>query len=143
MKRNEPRAVIGITTAARAYDKSSSLAGVSKQWVSTQYAEAVARAGGVPVLVPMLENFSANAAMLKNLFPILDGLVITGGGEISQGLVGGGARAADLAPTCSMRASADRQVLNLFLEAGKPVLGICYGMQLINAVKGGKITAGA
>jgi putative glutamine amidotransferase len=114
---------IGITTS---YED-------GEQRLNHAYVQAVERAGGLPLIVPMLESEEANEALANQLAA----LVITGGPAITTGLIG--SLPEDLSPTDPTRVQADLGILKAFINARKPVLGICYGMQLLNACSGGTI----
>lgn len=114
---------IGITTGCQN----------GRQQVDIHYIRAIEAAGGLPLIVPMLESAQAAA----DFAALLDGLVITGGPGITQGLIG--ELPPDLPPTDPARAASDAAIFRVF-TAG-PVLGICYGMQFINAQAGGTIYA--
>jgi putative glutamine amidotransferase len=95
------------------------------------YAEQVAAAGGVPVLLPPLPGIAAAVDRI-------DGLLLTGGGDIAPGRYG-----ADPHPATSRvsgpRDAAELELLDAAVAAGKPVLGVCRGMQLLNVARGGTL----
>ncbi len=97
------------------------------------YADAVYRAGGLPVLLP----YALDAA--DELLARLEGLLLAGGafdippeeyGETPQPGCG---------PVKPERTRFERRVLEGALARGLPVLGVCGGMQLLNVAHGGTL----
>ncbi|WP_420457444.1 gamma-glutamyl-gamma-aminobutyrate hydrolase family protein [Rubrivirga sp.] len=121
---------IGITTSLNTTD-----AGAREQRLDLAYVRAVERAGGLPLVVPMLATDEAADAFAA----LLDGLVVTGGPAVTDGLVG--RLPDDIDETDPDRVASDVRILRAFLDAGRPTLGICYGMQLASALRGGTIYA--
>jgi putative glutamine amidotransferase len=121
---------IGITTSLNRTDR-----GTREQRLDLAYVRAVERAGGLPLVVPMLETDEAADAFAA----LLDGLVVTGGPAVTDGLVG--ALPDDIDETDPDRVASDGRLLRAFLDARRPALGVCYGMQLASALRGGTIWA--
>jgi putative glutamine amidotransferase len=75
---------------------------------------------------------------LRNFADMLDGLVLQGGTDVSPETYG----EAPMKPQWAgdrVRDLYEMELLDAFISAGKPVLGICRGCQLINVAFGGSL----
>src|SRR5580658_6045034 len=97
------------------------------------YATAVARAGGLPILLPH-EPDQTDAYLA-----LIDGLVVTGGAfDVDPALFGATTRHASVT-TKGRRTAFELAITRAVLAADKPVLGICGGEQLLNVALGGTL----
>jgi len=122
--------VIGITV------DSEEPGGYSKlPWYALRqnYASAVARAGGIPILLPH------EAALAERYLDLVDGIVIAGGAfDIDPALFGAPLRH----PTVTLKAERTAFELALAkaaLARNHPTLGICGGQQLLHVALGGAL----
>lgn len=124
--------VIGLTTyreqaAWGVWDQRADL-------LPTQYAAAVEATGGVPVLLPPVDQEGAADAVVARL----DGLVISGGADVDPGRYDEPAHQR----TAGWRPDRDAWELALLDAAegtGVPVLGVCRGMQVMAVHAGGAL----
>jgi putative glutamine amidotransferase len=96
-----------------------------------RYVDKVARAGGLPVLLPPMDG---GAGMLARL----DGLVLSGGGDVDPARYGAAPHPA-AGPFSAARDSAELDLCERALATGLPLLGICRGLQVINVALGGSL----
>jgi len=125
--------VIGITAQLR--EVATSYGAQPATTVTLSYSDAVAAAGGVPVVLPILDP-----AMIPYALSRLDGLVLTGGGDVAPGLYGGAGHEA----IYGVHDSRDRSELAIARYAADkkmPVLAICRGIQILNVALGGDLIA--
>ena len=120
----EVRPVIGITGN---YDKETCT-------LAEGYYQSVLRAGGIPCVIPPHDDFGC----LGDLLDGLDGIIFSGGGDPNPLLFGeepikelhGITPERDVQELLLVRMAYDRQI---------PMLGICKGIQMINAALGGTL----
>ena len=95
------------------------------------YADAVAEAGGEPVLLP-------TGAISAEVVARLDGLIVAGGADVDPARYGqaAGAHTTVLRPE---RDESELAALQAALDRDLPVLAICRGMQLLNVALGGDL----
>ena len=103
-------------------------------WMLPGYMDGVAAAGGLPVMLPLSDDMEA----LGQLCGMCDGFLLTGGHDVSPEFYGAGR--IDACGACSPeRDRMEAAVLRRAMEADKPVLGICRGIQFLNAALGGTL----
>ena len=98
------------------------------------YAEAVRRAGGLPIIAQSTEDESVIDEYIK----LADAIVFTGGEDIDPNLYG-----ADFHPSVELvsfeRDAFEKSLYEKAFAKKIPILGICRGMQMINALAGGDL----
>ena len=102
--------------------------------IADAYVNAVAQAGGTPVLIPLITDEKA----LDEIVSRIDGLVLSGGGDIYSPLFG-----EEVHPAVESydleRDQYEIALVKLAAERQMPILGICRGSQLINVAFGGNL----
>jgi putative glutamine amidotransferase len=101
--------------------------------VSYDYSRSVERAGGIPVVLPIMET-----KMLDPLLDRLDGLLLTGGTDINP-LYYGETPTSSLGKTEEERDAFELELANRALARDMPIFGICRGLQLLNVAMGGSL----
>jgi putative glutamine amidotransferase len=127
------RPIIGVPTQTL-----QSLGGVSAEippsWVMSQrYIVTLTAAGALPWMIPLVDD-----ATLRAMYDELDAVFLPGGADIDPATYGHGAH-----PLCD-KTDRERDRVELALARwaladGKPVLGVCRGMQLVNVAAGGTL----
>lgn len=98
------------------------------------YAQGVENAGGVPVVIPYVET----QACIQTLAHRLDGLVLGGGEDVDPFLFGESPKAG-LGEVVPERDALEISLIQEMMSVGKPILGICRGMQVLNVALGGTL----
>ena len=126
-----PKPIIGLST----YRKTSAQANpIPLMALMPTYIDAVTAAGGIPVLIPL----GLDETSLSTLLEQLDGLILTGGGDID------GEHYGSKHPGYIKDVDTDRDRVELFLARQavarqKPLLAICRGHQILNVALGGSL----
>ena len=103
-------------------------------WMLPGYMEGIIEAGGLPLMLPL----TTDETLLEEACSLCDGFLLTGGHDVSPGLYGEEKRPLCGRP-CDERDAMESIVLKHALRQDKAVLGICRGIQLLNALMGGTL----
>ncbi len=99
------------------------------------YGRCVTRSGGVPILIPCMDD----PAVAEDVLGAVGGLIITGGVDLDPALYGQ-EPARELGRISPERDTQDRAVIEWVLQHPEvPVLGICRGIQALNVFAGGTL----
>ena len=102
--------------------------------IADTYVQSVLKAGGAPVLIPVITDMEALTAIVSGL----DGLLMSGGGDINP-LYVGEEPVPQLQDVDTFRDEFDLILLRLATNRQLPVMGICRGHQLINVAFSGSV----
>ncbi len=103
-------------------------------WMLPGYMDGICQAGGIPVILP----FSTDETVIKRLTEMCDGFLFTGGHDVSPELYHE-EPLKELTVCCETRDLMEKLYLQEAVSTDKPVLGICRGIQFINAALGGTL----
>lgn len=123
--------LIGIT--ARPQNVKSSGGRIASQLVPHTYIDSVRRAGGTPILLVPVEP-----SEVETLLDRLDGLVLTGGGDIEPEQYGA-EPSTELRGTDGPRDVFEIELARMAYARRIPTLAICRGHQIVNVALGGTL----
>ena len=106
-------------------------------WMLPGYFDAVSEAGGVPMMLPL----TADPDVLFRALDVVDGVVVTGGQDVGPALYGEKDPSAIVlcGELCPERDAMEALLVPELVARDVPTLGICRGIQVINAVLGGTL----
>lgn len=119
--------IIGVTPSG-----GDNKAGVRTYSVAADYTQAIERAGGIPVILPLhIDN-------IEGLLDSLDGVIFSGGGDIEATLF----KQENHETVSGLDTERDSFEINLMQAAfdrDLPILAICRGVQVMNVARGGDL----
>jgi putative glutamine amidotransferase len=131
-----PRPVIGVTPCL---DPGRRLRTGSDYWyLNRNYTQALLRAGAAPVLI-------CPDTPIEDCLLLCDGLVLSGGGDLPRSFADPDWAGASFQQNVPGEAESlerigwERSLLDAFAQSGRQVLGVCFGMQLMNLHFGGTL----
>ncbi|MGL6173873.1 MAG: gamma-glutamyl-gamma-aminobutyrate hydrolase family protein [Cellulosilyticaceae bacterium] len=125
--------IIGIPTHLM-YVGSSPSGGKEISYCNEDFSLAIYRAGGMPLLLPILESKDD----ILNQLLLCDGLLLPGGDDINP-LLYGEEPSPHLGEVYAKVDHYELMLTRFALSSNKPILGICRGCQLLNISLGGNV----
>lgn len=126
MMKNGKKPVIGVVPLV---DE-----GRESLWMLPGYFEGIQAAGGIPVMLPLLEEEGDIARLME----LCGGFLLTGGHDVTPALYGEETLPV-CGPLCPQRDRLEKPLLLAAIAENKSVLGICRGLQFITTALGGAL----
>jgi len=109
---------------------------VQQSYVYEDYVNAVVKAGGIPIILPIVDDLKLICQQIKSC----DGIIMTGGYDVHPKFYSENRHQHKNLEIVSSRVDLYQMELARFaIEKNIPTLGICRGMQIINVVNGGSL----
>jgi len=121
--------IIGITTRT-----GSDVNGHPTVTLQHSYMNAVLNAGGLAIPIPSI----LPEEDLRQLYSLLDGILLTGGGDVSLDHFHGSPHVR-IDGVDDARDKTEISLVHALVNDGKPLLGICRGAQVLNVALGGTL----
>ncbi|MBQ0069516.1 MAG: gamma-glutamyl-gamma-aminobutyrate hydrolase family protein, partial [Bacteroidales bacterium] len=112
----------------------SASTGKTTSVVGQNYYNAVLRAGGIPVIIPV----DTTTAYLAEVVKELDGLLLVGGVDVDPSFYGEVAHE-KLGEVDTLRDVNELKLIRLASNRNIPILGVCRGEQILNVALGGTL----
>lgn len=106
----------------------------TKQFILRDYLRCLTEVGSIPLLLSMDMTFPELTACVQRL----DGLLLAGGSDIDP-LNFNESPINELGEVNPLRDKAEIALVSAFYKAGKPIFGICRGLQVLNVALGGTV----
>ena len=140
MAKHNRRLKIGISACFFHPDESrSTFKGKTLQYIEQSVTGWIMSQGDMAVMIPSPNSSALKADVeFEDYAEWLDGLVLMGGSDVWPGSYGEQA----IQPEWEgdrIRDEYDKLLIEMFFKLGKPILGICRGMQIINVAFGGTL----
>ena len=103
-------------------------------WMLPGYMRVIEKCGGLPIMLPL----TTDQEELEQASNLCDGILFTGGHDVSP-VVYGEEKRSTCGISCDMRDAMEGYILKECLADNKPFLGICRGIQFVNAYLGGTL----
>ena len=103
-------------------------------WMLPGYMKAIEYCNGLPLMLPLTDD----ASELDDAYALCDGILFTGGHDVSPKIYGE-ERKASCGAVSELRDSMEAYLLDKCISDDKPLMGICRGIQFINAHLGGTL----
>jgi gamma-glutamyl-gamma-aminobutyrate hydrolase PuuD len=124
--------MIGITAHESLVDDGAGVAS-RHHLTNVAYAKAVRKAGGIPVLLPMVDP--ADAALFASR---VDAVLVTGGADVNPDRYNA-APAPETDAADPARDDSDIALIRAVIDDDRPLLCICRGIQILNVAVGGTL----
>jgi len=109
--------------------------GKGRFYLRKNYSEAIFGTGGTPVLLPLIPHRDFSQELIKNL----DAIVISGSNSDVDPHLYGEEPHPRLASVMTQRDQTDLYLLEAVFQRRKPLLAICFGIQILNVFLGGTL----
>lgn len=132
MKVRQKRPVIGIVPGIDTGGQILPISDIERLFIRRDYSRLIAAVGAIPVLI-------TPDTPLDYVTSHMDGVVISGGQDISPRLYGQARKVKLHVVEPSSRFRFEKKLIKACDKVGMSILGICYGMQVLNVYYGGTL----
>ncbi|WP_297206554.1 gamma-glutamyl-gamma-aminobutyrate hydrolase family protein [uncultured Brachyspira sp.] len=126
--------IIGISGSLLSIQSNDEFAGYERAYVNDDYVFSVTRSGGVPYIMPIVDDEEDIRIQLSHV----NGIILSGGYDIDP-IYWNEELHHKLGRIFPRRDEYELKLIKYALEMKKPILGICRGLQILNVYFGGSL----